>query len=569
MIPLGELRVEAIRDNLRTISYFIHGVARRLRLTEKTAFDIELAVEEAAVNIVSHAYPPGQAGDLLIQVELVDDCMVHVRLADWGIPLDPTKVKPFDITAPVETRIQGGMGLHLIRSLMDDVVRTASSEPDAPNTLTLVKQIEQLRPGAPLPSTARELHAMRTVSHFMATGAELDELLRLIVNELVETIGASRGTVFLIDEENDELFSRVFLEETGALKEIRVKLGEGIAGRVAVTGEVLNIKNAYKDSRLSPIYDQMTGQRIHTILTAPIRNPQGKIIGVVQLLDKKGGPFTSRDERLLTAMAAQAAISIENARLYEQEIKQRLLNQELDTARIIQQSFLPQLIPQHPNWDIGAFWRPMREVAGDFYDFYRLPDGRLGLVVADVSGKGVPAALFMALSVTVLRFAMSLGFSPREVMYRANQAILSDQKSHMFATAFVGYLDLDSSVLQYASAGHDPPLLFRSATGRCEYLEAPGVAIGLFPEAHYVEETVILGEGDVLVLYTDGITEVTDAYEEEFGEERLEELVIQNASRTAQELTDLIINAAATFAVLERAVDDETLVVIKRQGKAT
>jgi sigma-B regulation protein RsbU (phosphoserine phosphatase) len=211
----------------------------------------------------------------------------------------------------------------------------------------------------------------------------------------------------------------------------------------------------------------------------------------------------------------------------------------------------------------------MQEVAGDYYDFYRLPDGRLALVVADVSGKGVPAALFMALSVTVLRFAMSLNFSPSELMVRANRSILSDQKSRMFATVFVGYLDLDSSVLEFASAGHNPPLLYRAAAGCCEYLEASGVAVGLFEEARYAEEMVTLAHGDVLVLYTDGITEAIDADEEEFGEERLEELVVQNASCTAQELTDLIINAAAAFASEEGAVDDETLVVIKRLRKDT
>jgi sigma-B regulation protein RsbU (phosphoserine phosphatase) len=564
MIPLGELRVEAVRENLRTISYFVHGIARRLNVTEQTLFEIELAVEEAAMNVVSHAYPPDQAGDILVRFDVLDD-VVHITLTDWGVPLDPSKVKPFDIAAPVETRIQGGMGLHLIRSMMDQVVRKAALAPGEPNTLTLIKQIERLEPGTRRPSTLRELHAIRTVSEFMVTGIDLDELLKLIVNMLVETIDAERGTLYLFDEESDELVSRVLLEDTGVLKEIRIKMGEGIAGHVAATGKVLNTKDAYADPRFLRIFDEITGYQIHTVLTAPLRNPQGKIIGVVQLLNKKGGPFTSRDERLLTAMAAQAAISIENARLYEQEIQQRLLNQELETARGIQESFLPQTVPQSAGWDIRAFWRPMREVAGDFYDFYTLPDGRLALVIADVSGKGVPAALFMALSVTVLRFAMSLNFSPGELMDRANRSIIADQQSKMFATVFVGYLDPDSGVLQFASAGHNPPLLYRAATGRGEYLQAPGVAMGLFEDATYEEETVTLAHGDVLVLYTDGITEATNADEEEFGEARLEDLVLQNASRPAQELTELIIETAMAFATEEGAVDDETLVVIKRQ----
>lgn len=565
MTFLGELRVQATRENLRTISHFIHGIGRRLRLSEETLFDIDLAVEEASVNVVDYAYPPGQAGEILLRVETLDE-VVCITLTDWGIPLNPDDVKPFDINAPIEARIKGGMGLHLIHCLMDDVARETTPTPGGPNTITLIKQIERQQPDAHHPSTVRELRAMLNVSRIMAANVDLDDLLKLIINELVRTIDAERGTLYLVDEERGELFSRILLEDTGDLREIRVKIGEGIAGHVAATGEVLNIQHAYDDPRFARVFDQTTGYQTRTILTAPMRNPQQKIIGVVQLLNKKGRPFADRDERLLTAMAAQAAVSIENTRLYAQEMEQQLINQELETAWAIQKSFLPQTVPQHAGWEIGAFWRPIREVAGDFYDFYTLPDGRLAIAIADVSGKGIPAALFMALTVTVLRFAMSLNFAPGEMMDHANSRLISDQQSRMFATVFVGYLDLKSGILQFASAGHNPPLLYRAVTGRCEHLTASGVAMGLFKEADYAEETVTLADGDVLVLYTDGITEMIDAEEEEFGEERLEELVVQYASRPAGELAELIIEAAAAFAKDEGAFDDETLVVVKKRA---
>ena len=563
MISLGELRLPAILENVRTISYFIHGVGQRLQLSDENLFELDLAVEEAAVNIVQYAYPGDRAGDMLVCAQTGDD-VVQVTLTDWGIPLDPADVKPFDIHAPVATRINGGMGLRLIHSLMDDVVRKTISQSGGPNTLTLRKHVERIESGEHRPSTLRELNAIRTIIEFMASNKDLDELLELIINELVETIGADRGTLYLIDKAQGELFSHVLQKDTGALREIRLEIGQGVAGHVAATGQVMNIQDAYGDSCFMRSFDQVTGYRCHTILAAPMRNPQQEIIGVVQLLNKKGGPFTSRDERLLTAMAAQAAILIENARLYAQEIQQRLINQELETARAIQKSFLPQQVPQYAGWDIAAFWRPMREVAGDFYDLYPLPDGRLAVVVADVSGKGVPGALFMALSVTVLRFAMGLNFTPGELLDRANQAIISDQQSKMFATAFVGYLDLQSGALDFASAGHNPPLLCRPARCRCEYLTAPGVAMGLFGGAEYAGETVTLADGDILVLYTDGITEVINAHEEEFGEERLQALIVQNGSRPAIELAELITEAVASFAQDQGAYDDETMVVIKR-----
>ncbi|MCP4539433.1 MAG: SpoIIE family protein phosphatase [Chloroflexi bacterium] len=563
MTFLGALRVEATLDNLRTISYFLHGIGQRLELSEGMLFDIDLAVEEAAVNIVDYAYPPGDPGEMLVRAEVQDDA-VHIALIDWGAPLDPDDVIPYDINAPVEVRIEGGMGLHLIHSLMDGAARQTSPEPGGPNTLTLIKQIERLDPSAHRPNTMRELNAMLAVSQTMMANVDLEDLLHLIINELVAAIDATGGTLYLIDEKAGELFSRILLEDTGELTEIRLKIGEGTAGHVAATGRVLNIQHAYDDPRFNRAFDQITSHQTRTILAAPMRNPQRKVIGVVQLVNKMGGPFTHRDERLLAAMAAQAAISIENTRLYAQEIQQQLINQELETAKTIQKSFLPDTVPQHAGWDIGAFWRPIREVAGDFYDFYTLPDGRLAVVIADVSGKGVPAALFMALTVTVLRFAMSLELTPGELLAHVNARLISDQKSKMFATVFVGYLDLESGTMQFASGGHNPPLLYRAATDRCEYLDASGVAVGVFKEANYAEETVTLADGDILVLYTDGITEVINTEEEEFGEERMEALIVQQSACPAQELAERNVEAAVTFAQDQGSFDDETLVVVKR-----
>ena len=263
-------------------------------------------------------------------------------------------------------------------------------------------------------------------------------------------------------------------------------------------------------------------------------------------------------------MTAQAAISIENARLYQQEIQQQLINRELETAHAIQASFLPDTIPQYAGWDIDARWIPVRNVAGDFFDFYHLDDGHLATVIADVSGKGIPAALFMALSVTVLRFGMSIKLPPDEVTRRANELIIADQRSRMFATTFVAYISLDTGEMQFASGGHNPALLYRAAAKTCEYVSAPGVAIGIFKEADFGLETVSLEVGDILVLYTDGITEAINNDEDEFGEERLEALVIGHADLSAADLTDRILDAVNEFAEGQSLMDDATLLVLRR-----
>jgi sigma-B regulation protein RsbU (phosphoserine phosphatase) len=563
MTLLGELRIPALPENLRTISYFIHGIGHRLSLSDKALFDLELAVEEASTNIINHAYPDDHKGDILLAAAEVGD-FVQVTLTDWGVPLNPANVKPFDINAPVEARIKGGMGLHFIHRLMDNVERETTPDPGQPNTLKLAKLIEHARPGVRAPSAIQELNAMRTVSEVMTSNINLDDLLNLILNKLVATINAERGTLYLVDEERGELWSKVLLEEIGPLSEIRVKIGEGISGHVAATGEIVNIPDAYADPRFNPQIDRVTGFRTRSILATPMFNPQQKIIGVVQLLNKHDGPFTFRDERLLAAMTSQAAISIENARLYQQEIQQQLINRELETAHAIQASFLPDTIPQFDGWELGAQWVPVRNVAGDFYDFYHLEDGYLATVIADVSGKGIPAALFMALSVTVLRFGMSLHLSPDEVTRRANELIIADQRSRMFATTFISYVALDTGKLQFASGGHNPALLYRAASQECEYISASGVAIGIFESAEFGLGTTGMEVGDILVLYTDGITEAINNEEEDFGEERLEMLVAENAALSAQQLADLILDAVTGFAEKQNLFDDATLIVLKR-----
>lgn len=563
MQSLGELRLEAAVENLRTVSYFVHALGERLDLTEKTLFEIELAVDEAVTNIVKHAYPDGEPGLMMIAAEMLNGT-VRITLTDWGEPLDPKNIRPFDLDAPIETRIKGGMGLYFINHLMDTVTRTTSPVRGGPNTLTLMKRIETLKPGAHRTSTTRELNAMLNVSEVMTLSTDLDHLLSLIVNELVSAIDAERGTLYLIDEKTGQLFSHVLLEESGRLHEIRLNIGEGIAGKVAASGRIMNIRDCTVHPDFNPVFDERTGLQSRTMLVAPMHDRQGKIIGVVQLINKRDDVFTARDERLLTAMTAQAAISVENARLYAEDMQRQLLNQELETARAIQKSFLPQEVPQHRGWDIAAYWHPMREVAGDFYDFFILPDDRLAVVVADVSGKGVPAALFMALSVTVLRFAMGLNFTPAEMLNHANTGMVEGQQSKMFTTAFVTYIDFDTGEMQFASAGHNPPLLYRAEESRIHYLMASGVAMGVFREARFVEERITIGHGDVLVLYTDGITEIINDQDEEFGEERLESVVLAYRHEPAQMLVDRIMEAVMAFAGGQGVFDDETLVVVKR-----
>lgn len=549
MTLLGELRIPALRDNLVQVTYFTHGIGHRLYMAEDALIGVEHAVENAVLSVINGPQAPDE---LSLYAEAVDSAL-RITIGDLPVPVDFRPIiEAVDTDSP---------------PLMDEAEIQVA--PGGRYRLVLVKNIAQTRADRLQPSAVRELDALQTVTQVMATSTDLDSLLRLIVDKLVEAIDVERGTLYLIDPETNTLYSKVLLEDSGVLSEIRIRVGQGIAGHVAATGEVVNIQHAHSDKRFNPAFDRATGFLTKTVLAAPMRNPKGEIIGVVQVLNKIGGPFTARDERMLVAMAAQAAISIETARLHEQVLRQSLLEQELITARSIQQSFLPSSLPQHPAWEIAAYWTPARDVAGDFYDFHLLDDGRWAFVIADVSGKSIPAALFMALAVTVMRFALTLNFPPGALLRNTNRSLCSfNQQSQMFASIFVAYLDFNTGQAECSSAGHNPPLLYCATTRTCEFVKIPGVIAGMFEDLEFAVRPLQMAVGDVLVLYTDGITEAMNSQNEEFTEKRLAALLAENASRPTNELLAAIINAVASHSGGRGAFDDETLVIIKRLSES-
>ncbi|MDV4341786.1 SpoIIE family protein phosphatase [Methanoculleus sp. YWC-01] len=236
---------------------------------------------------------------------------------------------------------------------------------------------------------------------------------------------------------------------------------------------------------------------------------------------------------------------------------------ELRIAHDIQMSFLPERLPAVPGFELAALSVPAKEVGGDFYDAIPLPGGRTAFVIADVSGKGVPAALFMALSRTVLRANSLVPRSARDAIREANMLIAEDAKSGMFVTLFYAAADPANKTLTYVNAGHNPPLLFRSGGGRPVRLKGTGIILGVMPEAEYGEETVALESGDLLLLYTDGITEAINPDEEQFGEERLIETVTGSLDRPSTEIVDRVRDAVMEFSGDEPQFDDLTLMVLR------
>jgi len=266
---------------------------------------------------------------------------------------------------------------------------------------------------------------------------------------------------------------------------------------------------------------------------------------------------------------APRVMSVTSARLNrrtEVELKKRALERELAIGRKMQLSLLPQTTPQIPDWQFATYYQSAWQVGGDFYDFIQRDDNptKLSLVIADVTGKGVPAALYMAVSRTLIRAETGKTISAAHVLQRVNDLIISDNRSPLFLSALYAILDIKTGDLQYASAGHDPPLCLRQASGLVEELPAKGHLMGAFRDVCFDEEQTILAIGDVLVLYTDGVSEARDTKGGFFGEERLKTAVAAAGNGSAEEIVAGIVTAVNQFTGSTTQADDLTLLVAKR-----
>jgi serine phosphatase RsbU (regulator of sigma subunit) len=278
--------------------------------------------------------------------------------------------------------------------------------------------------------------------------------------------------------------------------------------------------------------------------------------------------LSERRMNILSGIAHQTALAIETDRLYQRTVHQERLQHEIDLARRIQVSFLPEQCPQSPGWQIAVEWDAARGVGGDYYDFIELAPDKLGLVIADVSDKGVAAALYMALSRTVLRATALDAPGPAEALRRANRILLDDSRSGMFVSVFYAVLDLQSGEITYARAGHNPPLHISAAERHCTPLNTPGIVLGVVDDPEMEEGHTQMQPRDVLVLYTDGVTEAIDESDEEFGEERLRRILAGAPDRSAQDLVRLVSGAVTAFTGDGPRFDDLTVVAVRRNPTA-
>jgi serine phosphatase RsbU (regulator of sigma subunit)/transcriptional regulator with GAF, ATPase, and Fis domain len=298
---------------------------------------------------------------------------------------------------------------------------------------------------------------------------------------------------------------------------------------------------------------------------------KGEILGAMLIEEEdpiKGSlSLHIREKRIeiVKGITQQAAIAIKNELLQQEAVKSERMERELQLAREIQTTFLPDRLPELPGWDIGARWQPARQVGGDFYDILILDDDRIGFVIADVADKGMPAALFMTLIRTLIRAAAKEKLSPASVLKQVNELLIPDSKHGMFVTVFYGVFSLNSGIVVYANAGHNPPIVKQINRAELIELTRTSIALGIFEDIEVEERELCMNPGDWILLYTDGITEAFSAKEEIFGTERLFNLLVDYKFISSDELLDRIEGSVNEFITGTDLSDDMTLATIFRK----
>ena len=374
-----------------------------------------------------------------------------------------------------------------------------------------------------------KLSALISASQTINSALELDEVLDRILLTATENVRADRGTIYLVDEPNGEIWSKVLQGEEKL--EIRLPLGQGLAGYVAQTGEVIILDDAYSDPRFNREVDRESGYRTKSMLTTPMRDKEGKIIGVFQLLNKADDLFNQDDVSFLDALSAHAAIALENAFLLKESLEKKELEKELEVAGGIQKRLLPADSPDIEGFELLGVCSPCEAVGGDSYDFIELDEGRWLITIADVVGHGVPAAMLMANLYATLRSHSQYDHELTSMVARVNDFIHRSTSTSQFITMFCGILDPQTGEFTFTNAGHNPPYVLRTNAEpdqTLETMEEGGIPLGMMPSMPYSSGAVTMEKGDILFLFTDGVTEVMNEKGELLGEEALEECLKQS-----------------------------------------
>jgi serine phosphatase RsbU (regulator of sigma subunit) len=387
------------------------------------------------------------------------------------------------------------------------------------------------------------------------------EIFERIMDLAHEAVPYERGVLMLLQGgELVKQVARVPKDETGE----GLKLSSTIADRVISKQESILTSDAQKDTRFDGGHSVVL-QHLRSVMCVPLWDNR-EVIGLLYVDNRhRAGLFTESDLSILTQLANVAAVKIENARLFEHALAAETMKQELEKAAEIQNHLLPQEGPSIPGFQLEGSSRPCHAVGGDYYDFVPLPGGRYAFAVGDVAGKGMPAALIMCSLQASLHALIEQDLSPAETTARLNRLLCGKLPVNRFVTLFYGVIDPATRTLTYTNAGHNPPAVLRSGGG-LEHLSPCGPPLGFVDTSTYAAQAVVLEPNDLLVCYSDGITEAADPAGVDFGEQRLIDIVRADSGATSDDVVGRVFDAIDSHHAGTTPADDLTLVVLKRSA---
>ena len=416
-------------------------------------------------------------------------------------------------------------------------------------------------------TTTDKLRMLLDITKKISRSLDLQEVLNLVMGTLDSLIPYDAAGIFVLRCVDQAAVARseepcVFEAEAvrgydiDELSGLHLKLGEGIIGHVALTTEPI----ISPDVRNDPLYINAR-EETRSEMVAPIIS-NDEVIGVFDLESDELNAYSDDDLEVLMMLASQVAIIIEKVMLHEQLIEKKRLEGQLEVARQVQLELLPPNDPQLEGFDISAYNVPTEEVSGDYYDWVPIYDDQISLVIADVAGKGVAAALLMAFLRASLRAATHIGYAPHISMAKVNYLLWESIERNQYVTAFYGILDATNRTLSYTNAGHNPPLLL-AAKGNAQFMERGGVPLGIFRDTRYHEYYLTIEPNELLVLYTDGVTEAMSPSGEEFGRDRLASSVRAARRLRAKDLIMAVQKDVLDWTDGLGATDDITFFVVK------
>lgn len=411
------------------------------------------------------------------------------------------------------------------------------------------------------PSSAR-LELLYRISQTINSSLDLDVVMETLMDEVISATRAERGFLMLLNEAGKLEFRTARGMDQRAIEESDFKISRSIVERVAAEASPLLTSNAQLDQRFEA-RESVKLYGLRSVLCVPIIQ-KNQTLGVIFVDNRfQNGIFSQNDLELLTSIASSAGIAIDNARLYRIAVEKGRMERELQMARDVQRSLIPPRTPVLPGWEFAACWRPAHEVSGDFYDFIPLADERLGVVVADVSDKGMPAAMFMALSRSVIRSVVGQDDDLSREIGKVNQLIWRDSSEGAFITLFFARFSAADSAIKYVNAGHNPPMIYRASEKKFELLSRTGMAAGVEGDTVYQQGLVNMEKDDFVLMYTDGVTDAQMGASN-FGADRLMKAASDHSALPAQQLVAELEKVVCEFSGSGEPVDDVTMLVAKK-----